>query len=611
MTTRNINSSCEVLWISRQTDEQVRAFFQGTPETAVKPNTLPDVFSTIVGTGALWLAQGNVTHGGKVGMNYQDPWESNSDVIGCNWSKDLTSPAGQFSVQVKPRIAYDTLIKPGDVFVIFMDDDHRYGWDQRTHGTMVTVGIIDRVGKTTSVSGDGATVESVSITGRDFGAVLQETQTVFDKAFAVIDQVFFDSKYITQTAEANQSALSPAENILTLLDLIYRFGATNSKLVGGQWTLPSTQDATTGRPVSLLSLLNVSAFVQTPIFGYSLAQSPGVTQAGNVWNLLDGFANRIVNEFFVDVRDFSQREFDVLKQLGSVVETIMNKSPTGQQDIKNQEGKKLDVATSGTFNQSTLEQDFTGTVDGAVNSPPMPVVALVLRQQPYDRDAFRLLPTHNMDFQEVFDYDEAFSTHDVVNFFKINFPDLGPVQWELIFGIKVNLDSIPKFGIRRMEGETRYSFANSLAGDSFNEGDSTAVFGDVYRYYIELLSTWYACNDLLRSSSLTCRFRPEIRVGTRLRYLRVDGTILSYYIQGVNHSFGVSPGQSRTQLTLVRGYIEGQSDLPNNLVWTADGSGIPPGWVNWGRTDPTDGMNVSSDADERTVQNAQSTVQSP
>jgi hypothetical protein len=602
VTTRNVNSSCEVLWISRQSDEQVRAFFQGTPEVPVKPSTLPDVFSTIVGTGALWLANGNTTHVGVTGANYVDPWESNSDVIACNWSKDLTSPAGQFSIQVKPRLPYDILIKPGDVFIIFMDDDHRYGWDQRTHGTMVTVGIIDRVGKTTTAGSNGATIESVSITGRDFGAVLQETQTVFDKAFAVIDQTFFDSKFITQAAEANQSALSPSENILTLLDLIYRFSATNSKLVGGQWTLPSTTNEVTGQPVSLLSLLNVSAFVQTPIFGYSLAQSPGVTQAGNVWNLLDGFANRIVNEFFIDVRDFSQREFDVLKQLGTVAGETMS-----DDDIAKQLAKKQDVSSSGVFNQSTLEQDFSGTVDSAVNSPPMPVVALVLRQQPYDRDSFRLLPVNHLDYQEVFDYDEAFSTHDVVNFFKIAFPDLGPVAWELIFGIKVNLDSIPKFGIRRFEGETRYSFASSAAGDSFNEGDSTAIFGDVYHYYIELISTWYACNELLRSATITCRFRPEIRVGTRLRYLRVDDRILSYYVQGVNHTFGVSPGQSRTQLTCVRGYIEGQSDLPNNLIWTSEGSGIPPGWVNWGVSNPTDGMDASSDADERTVQNAQST----
>lgn len=606
MTTRNVNSSCEVLWISRQVDDQVYAFFQEglARDSVVKPKSLPEVFDAIVNYGSMWLSNGggNVTRT-RSGSNYIDPWGTNSDVISCSWNKDLTSPAGTFSLQVKPRIPYDTLIKPGDVFVIFMDDDHQYGWDRRTHGTMVTVGIVDRVAKSTAVTANGATVQTVSIAGRDFGAVLQETQTVFDKAFAIIDQTFFDSSYITAAAEANQTALSPAQNILTLLDLIYRYSATNSKLVGGQWTLPSVQDAVTGRPVSLLSLLNVTAFVQTPIFGYSLPQSPGVTQAGNVWNLLDGFANRLVNEFFIDVRDFSQREFDVLKHLGDLVAARMN--PT---DVLDQQAMKLKVAGSGVFNRSTLDQDLSGTVNGAVNSPPMPVVALVLRQQPYDRDSFRLLPTHIMDYEEVYDYDEAFSTHDVVNFFKVNFPDLGPVQWELIFGIKVNLDSIPKYGIRRLEGETRYPFVTASAGDSYNDGDANAVFGDAYLYYISLLTTWYACNDLLRSATMTCRFRPEIRVGTRLRYHRVDGKVLSYYVQAVNHSFAVGPGQSRTQLTLVRGYIEGQADLPNNLVWTADGSGIPPGWVNWGITNPTDGMDVSNDSDERAVQNAQAEV---
>lgn len=609
MTTRNVNSSCEVLWISRQTDEQIRAFFQGTPETPVKPNTLPDVFDAIINYGALWLSNsgGNISST-RMGANYVDPWKTNSDVIACNWTKSLdpNQPAGQFSIQVKPRIKYDTLIKPGDVFIIFMDDDHRYGSAQRTHGTMITVGIVDRVGKSTSVTENGATVENVSITGRDFVAVLQETQTVFDKAFAIIDQTFFTSEYITQASEAEQSALSPTENILTLLNLVYNFNATNSKLVAGQWVLQSTQNEVTGRPVTLLSLLNVSAFVQTPIFGYALAQSPGVTQAGNVWNLLDGYANRIVNEFFIDVRDFVQAEFNTLKHLGDVVSPLLKGGDRAKQNIL-----KLKIAAEGVFNQSTLEQDFSGTVNSAVNSPPMPVVALVLRQQPYDRDAFRLLPVNNLDFQEVFEYDEAFSTHDVVNFFKINFPDLGPTSWELIFGVKVNLDSIPKFGIRRLEGETRYSFADSAAGDSFRDGDSTEIFGDVYRYYIELLSTWYAGNELLRSATLTCRFRPEIRIGTRLRYLRVDGKILSYYVQSVNQAFSVAPGASRTQLTLVRGYVEGQNDLPNNLIWTSDGSGIPPGLVKWGVSNPTDGMNATDDEEERTVQNSEAPVSSP
>lgn len=600
MTTRNVSTSCDVLWISRQEDEQVRAFFATSPEIqANRPAKLPAVFDALVGSGALWLANNNAVKVGA-GANYPDPSGANSDVIACTWSKDLTSPAGQFSIQVKPRFPYDEVIKPGDVMVIFMDDDHRFGETQRTQGTLITVGIVDRVGKSTSVSGNGATVESVSINGRDLGAVLQETQTVFDKAFAVVDQAFFDSAYITQTTEAAVAALSPAENVLSLLDLIYNYNATNSKLVGGQWTLPNTQNASTSRPTSLLSLLNVSAFVQTPIYGYSLAQSPGVTQAGNVWALLDGFANRLVNEFFVDVRDFVQAEFDVLKQMGSVAAAVMD-----PQDVTNQEGKKIAVASSGVFNQSTLEQDLSGTVQGAPESPPMPVPAIVLRQQPYDRDAFRLLPTNNLDYQEVYDYDAAYSTHDVVNYFKLNFPDLGPVAWELIFGVKVNLDSVPKYGIRRLEGDTRYSFATASAGDSYVEGDSTEVFGEVYLYFIGLLSTWYAANDLLFSGTITCRFRPEIRVGTRLRYLRFDGHIIAYYVQAVNHSFGVNPGQSRTSLTVVRGYEEGQSDLPNNLIWTSSGSGIPAGMVHWGVTDPSEGMTTNDDADERTNQNSQ------
>lgn len=616
---RNVSTSCEVLWISRQSDESIRSFFKGAAENTVRNTTLSGIFGSVVGAGsALWLSN-DATLNVNANANYVN-LRDNSDVIACSWSKEITAPAGQFSVQVKPRIDYDELIKPGDIFVIFMDNDHRVGSAQRTAGTLVTIGIIDRVSKVTSASENGATVSAISITGRDLGSVFEETQTVFDPAFAVIDQQFFDSEYITRAAESDMSALSPVENVLRLLDLIYRYNATKSKLVGGQWTLPNTQgppskltasDAATilqeSVPVTLLSLINVTAFIQVPMYGYSLAQSPGITQAGNVWALISGFANRLVNEFFVDVRDFTQDEVNLLNHLGSVAKARMD-----PEDVASQELLRSTIADAGTFNQSTLETDISGTADDpsrTQNNPPLSLMSLVLRQQPLDRDAFDLLPVNDLDHQEVFDYEVAFATHEVVNFFKIGFPDLGPVAWELIYGIKINLDSIPKYGIRRLEVQTKYSFATSKAGDSYADGDSTeGVFGEVYRHYIDLLSTWYAANELFLAGAITCRFRPEIRIGTRLRYRRLDGRILSFYVNAVNHSFGVSAGQSRTQLTVVRGRIDGENDLPNNLIWKSNGSGIPPGFVNWGVSRPDTGMTTTGDQDERTVKNQQEPV---
>jgi len=589
MTTRNVSSSCEVLWVSRQSDEAARAFFKGASDE--NPDAqIESIIGQLASYGATWLSRGGNPYSSRSsstpsGNNYTDSTNSNSDVINCSWNKNTSASAGQFSFQLKPRVPYDKLLKTGDLVVIFMDNDHRFGRDQRTQGTLVTIGILDRITKSTSVTGDGATIEVVSVSGRDLSAIFEETSTVFDPALAVIDQTYFDSSYITRITETTNNAWSPAQNILLLLDLIYNYNATDSKLVGGQWTLPNTTNSVTGRPISLLSLVNVSDFVQSPIWGYSLPQSPGVTQAENVWRLISDFANTVVNEFFFDVRDFTIGEFDVRRHQEEIIEQLL-----GPGESKIQRDTRDKVSGSGVFNQSTLEIDDSSVVAGAPKSPPMPVMAMVLRQRPYDRDSFRKLPKHDLDYTEVFNDEVSFSTGDVVNFYKLNFPDLFPMAWELIFGVKVNLDSIPRFGLRRFEGQTRYPFVTSAAGDAYKEGDDVAVFGNAYTYYISLISTWWAANELLLAGTISCRFRPEIRVGSRLRHIHQNGDVYTYYIEEVNHSFDVSPGGSRTTLTVVRGHQEGLTDLPNNLIWNADGSGIPDGAVNWGVTDPTNGM---------------------
>ena len=63
------------------------------------------------------------------------------------------------------------------------------------------------------------------------------------------------------------------------------------------------------------------------------------------------------------------------------------------------------------------------------------------------------------------------------------------------------------------------------------------------------------------------RFKPSIRVGTRLRFTR-RGRVYDYYVQGVHHGFSKDPGASRSTLTLTRGRCVSSATVP--LVPVAD-----------------------------------------
>jgi hypothetical protein len=558
MTTRNVSTSCDVLWVSRTIDNQVAALLDDKQRPAVN---IRDVTQRLVQAGAHWLSSDSLESERSALALYPNG-SAYSDIVQASWSKDTSSPAGVFTAQLVPRLPFDEIIAPGDLLVIFMDNDHRFFESEREHGTLITFAIVDRVSASTSAGGAGETTDTYSLTSRDLGVIFQKTETVWDKAFAQIDQLYFDAAYVKRISDIGAASLGPSESVLTLLDLIFNQNATNSTIVGAQWSFPRGTNGS-GRPLSLLSLLDVSSYVQTPMFGFTLANSPGIVQAGNAWSLLEGYANRVVNEFFVDVRDRESQDEELYDHLESIAASFCSPG-----DVLRQNALKKHLAQSGAFNRSVLN---------TIDTDRAPVMALIHRQLPYDHDAFMRLPVVDLDHTEVFDVETATSSHDVANFFKIRFPDLEEAAQELIYGVKLNIDSIRRHGVCRMEVESRFMFTTSLLGDAYANGTGIPVFGDVFDYYIELLSTWYAANDFLRAGSIACRYRPDIRCGTRLRYQSVRGVELNYYIQGVNHTFGRGEGQSQSMLTVVRGFQSGLGGVANNLFWGGKaGNRIPP-----------------------------------
>lgn len=554
---RNVHSTCNVLWVPRAVRYDVAAL------RAVGTANVAASILKQASNGARWLGAPGKSH-----------------VLSMSWSKDVDSPAGVFSISLKPPAADQTSnaqgyldnIRPSDLLFIYSSDDALYDADP-FEGTLLTVGIVDRVQRDTALS-NGTEVETISLTGRDLGAIFQDTQTVFDQSFANIENVLFSSAYMQQLF-ARQAAASPVENVLTLLDLIYNKGASGSQLVGTQFLL----HAGGNEALPLAGLIDVTTYVQAPMFGYTLGEPFNIAQAGNVWSLLTSYANQVVNEFFVDVRDFEPKEMQTIDHLADLAREVVSDG---------------DAATQASFVTDFANRSFFANARANYGLPgygkTLPVVALVFRQRPYDRDTFNLLPVIDLQDVDIENDTTGLSSHDVYNFFKCRFPSLSNEYQELLYGIHINKQSVARFGLRRMEAETRYMFGSSFASASYEKGKMRPQdFSSIFDWYCGLLSVWYAANEQMFSGSVTIRYRPDIRCGTRVRIHRTANLngkrrIFEFYVQGVSQSFSSQAGASRTTLTLTRGVnFNAAGALANNLVWKGNGAGIPRDLDPYGR----------------------------
>lgn len=543
---RDVNNTCNVLHVARSaqfsSSDVLNQILAGQQLFAAPSQVTPADLNKVYGThsGVTWLG------------------EESSDVTACTWVKDIDGVVGTLSVNLKSTSRssrYLETILPGDLLIVFMDDAGDYDPNNRFAGTLISVVIVDRVAETTFAQ-RGATVESVNVSARDLAMVFSGTSTVFDQAFAQIDNAVYTGEFISQMlADKRQVALSPLENVLILLLLLYDADKTGSKSAALQWKLIASSDSSS--TTQLISLLDVTTYVQNPLPFYATAEPPGIVQACNVWALLESYSNPVLNEFFVDVRDVNPQEQQFRSLASDKAKEVFFAG--NQADLDSQSSRIREVLDSSLFRSSSTMSDDGPSSSGLSNGSS--VVALVLRQRPYDHDAFSALPFTEVDSTEVETSELARSSHDVLNWFRLRFPTLSPLFQELVSGIRALPQSIAKFGFRRMDAETRYMFASSSAAAAFSKDSTKNDFGDVFRKYVDLLSTWYCQNEFWYAGTLTTRLRPSIRVGTRLRLNR-RGEVYDFYVQGVQHAFSKEPGNSRSTFTLTRGRNVNQATVP-------------------------------------------------
>lgn len=528
---------------------------------------------------------------GSVGVELSTNGES--DIASVSWKKDLTSPAGAMHVSLYPRKDYLNLIQPNDVLIVYMKAD------KFSPESLLALVSVDTVSEVRGVS-NGATTLLVSVQGRDLGKVLMDTPTVFDTAFGgftisqfyqIFLRAFSDALIQGGPSSVVQVMLaiffSLKQNFVTLgLGQALPFDSNVAQLAQGVAAAPLQTHVFPGHPTStLLSFLDIESFVQKPMVGACVTTVTLLQDAANLWALCDMYANRLVNEFFIDTRDLVPGYDDAHKRAGYYAQRFLQRygEHGGRQLTESEQlGAALapvepgldDVAPLNAVDLSTKKNMNTGSMPS--------VVALVHRQMPYDTYSFYALPTTLVYETEVHDGDLNRSSHDVVNLFRIRMPGakVNTFEQDQVFGVPINRESIRRFGIKRFEAETIYPWTSVGDKEKADFGQAPD-FRPTFLYYMSLVTTWYAYNERLYTTSLKMRLRPDIRVGTRLTYVRTHNgevEVFDFYVQSVQHMFSPQPGASHTMVELVRGIRRGddlylnESQPEAGLFWTDAGS---------------------------------------
>ena len=505
-----------------------------------------------------------------------------SDVASMSWNKDTTSPAGVLNLQLFPRRDYLNLISPEDVLIVYGKADKTSA--ERQIATLS----VDAVTESRSVS-EGATVVRISVQARDFGKVLMGTPTVYDPAFDGLISAQFYAEF-SKAFTAGLIPGGPSLVVQTMLAVFFSLKQNFVTLSIGATVLPVNLDDHENPAfvpllpwrfnrqdgLSLFQFIDTTSFVQKTMVGSLLFQPSVLQNAGNLWALCKMYSNDIVNEFFIDTRDKVPGYDDVTTLASSNAQKYLNNfgdvsepQDTSLAQLQASMSPLTDVDQGALLNENA-------TSDG-VDS----VVALVHRQFPYDTKAFYALPTSVVFETEVFTSNTGYSSADVRNMFRIRLPGrVENISQDLQYGVAINRESIKRHGLKLYEAESLYVYLTTSETSTKGVGSNVPA----YDYYQSLILAWYAFNELLQSGSIQMRFRPDIRVGTRLTYVKTSSTgtllITDYYVEQVQHSWSPKPNASRTTVNVVRGVNREDFNVvpyrESHLFWTDEGADLNP-----------------------------------
>jgi hypothetical protein len=437
--------------------------------------------------------------------------DTEHSLVSLQTQKTLGEVSGTWSFTLKPTD------KAHELFETANDDDWvdisitRHG--RKWH---VMRGLIDDIRRTETVGGTGATSVSYTVSGRDFGKVLESTPIHFN---LYTDGEFAGGGAATEKIFQLKPFVTPAEAVKGFLDGFLKVIAGLGRQT---WEMPASmsnvkaEDGGSNPSFGGSVVYSLNKNASLPTRGLS-TQNLSMPQ-GVLWQLAQEYCDPIFNELYVD-----QLPADDLEKV----------SP--------------DSLRGG------LAVDDSAMVV-VLRRKPFPLV-----DEDFLSDWFEL-PLFIIPRQQIVETNVGRSATERFNAFYCSPPfiqeqfkglDVGDSQAPLWA-----LKDINRHGLRRLEVTTMYQ-------STANPVDTPGMIKALRQF----LRDWYSINPYLLNGTMSLGLgRPDIKIGTRIRIPgdKGENDQETYYVESVGHQWQFGRG-TRTNLGITRGYVGTDNDHLDDL----------------------------------------------
>ena len=454
-----------------------------------------------------------IFHGGAVSPVGRRREDKDPSLISVTTNKQMGTPSGQWSVTLKPPKGTSD-----SIFDMILDDDwvdivfYRHG--QRWH---VMRGLVDEPRRSIAVSGNGATTETFTITGRCFGKIWEQTPIFFSIFTDDIAAGGVSYQLFTGAAGMGNPQQAVDRYLFGFLKALEGQGRAN-------WVIPATVPGTAGAFSDSVIFEHESGFTNTPP---RQAINPNfLNPNGMLWQLAQEWSDPMFLELFTDTLPSSLR-------------------------------------------WRTLEQDDTyenGDTD----------MYVILRDRPFPtiekgkESPWFSLPLFEISRQMVTTHEVGRGGQERYNAFFVS-PQLtqtllGMGSVDLVKPLW-NKDDMLRHGMRRFDVTSKY------ISDPSEDDHSIATMSESQRI---MCRDWYCLNPYMLSGSLGFgRGFPNLRIGTRLRIKDNDvDKDETYYVESAENSWVFGQG-IKTTAGVTRGWVGTDDSYMRALEEMADKYSTP------------------------------------
>lgn len=475
-----------------------------------------------------------------VGFNLEGRKETDSkpSVMAVQTYKDIGSASGTFQITLKPSQAAETLFKK------LVDDDWiDIVFYKKSEPYHVLRGLIDEVRRTRNVGGTGATTETFTITGRDFGKVWEQTPIWFSP---------FANDFVTQAVSTQifdgvpEIYGSPGAAPITFLrDFMEKF----SSLGGVNWAPPLgipglTETTFTGNVNFCEKFVGEGSsiyFQNKPMRNQYNAN--GMNPQGMAWQLAREYSDPMFTEMYVDLLP-----------------------PTGPYSPE----IGLGMSMPSYYSKMTVVLRDKPFYTLPTSTVPLPLI-------PY----WEKVPIHNVTRQEITTDDVGRSGFERYNAIFVA-PKLHQEAMAshalYVMAPLMDKESVKRHGLRRLD------IQSNVVPDPTNRldwgGPDISKLADYQR---NLMRDWYCMNPYFLSGTISIgHARPDIKIGNRLRIPgRIDANPLktegeeNYYIENVTQNWQAGQGL-KTSVGVTRGWVGTDTEYKVALTLVAKRYKLPP-----------------------------------